>query len=270
VTHDIGHTLGLRHNFAASTDGQSSVMEYINDPEVPSTGRDHAGPYDISAVSYLYGLSPDFPAEAFCTDDDLAFDPDCAQFDTGAQPLLDDAGPAYLGFLDDFLTGASASPPNNSLNRVAGWLRAGTLQEQVQALQILGEGLFVIDPALATPAYLARVDVATNRLWKRLFLDDPALRGNFVDDPVLNQATGPAIIGFLRDELLDLQHVRGFSTRRAIVDILKKLQISAALNVLKEAEDTITTTGLTGSQLNQTEDLLARIGNALDSYHINP
>jgi len=93
TVHEVGHTLGLRHNFAGSLDNQSSVMEYIDDVEAVDVGRDHPGPYDAAAIRFLYGLSPNVPTSLFCTDEDTRVDPDCAQFDTGAQPLVDSAAP---------------------------------------------------------------------------------------------------------------------------------------------------------------------------------
>ena len=30
VIHEVGHTLGLRHNFISSEDGNSSVMDYVD------------------------------------------------------------------------------------------------------------------------------------------------------------------------------------------------------------------------------------------------
>jgi hypothetical protein len=60
--HEVGHTLGLDHNMAASTYGRASVMDYpapyvkITDgkldlSEAYTTG---VGPYDIAAVRYAY------------------------------------------------------------------------------------------------------------------------------------------------------------------------------------------------------------------------
>src|SRR5205823_4268965 len=154
-----------------SLDNQSSVMEYIDDVEAVDVGRDHAGPYDIAAIRFLYGLSPNVPTSPFCTDEDTLVDPDCATFDTGAEPLVDSAGPNYLFFLDAFLGGLTNNAPNNSLNGVEAFVRAGTEDEALTALQILGSGLFEVDPAQAAdPDFAARVDFATNRIWQRMYL----------------------------------------------------------------------------------------------------
>ncbi len=76
VAHEVGHNLGLRHNFRgnlASDDSMKqgtvtrSIMEYL--------GRlfrhlDEVGPYDVMAINYGYlGLLPEH-SNWFCTDDD--------------------------------------------------------------------------------------------------------------------------------------------------------------------------------------------------------
>ncbi len=126
VMHEVGHTLGLRHNFRAShvfSEAQvsdpvftrsnafsGSVMEYtpINLPrpgEVPAAAYlSTLGPYDFWAIEYAYKpLAPADevaelqriasrsaePALAYGTDEDnfLGIDPDALLFDLGNDPL---------------------------------------------------------------------------------------------------------------------------------------------------------------------------------------
>lgn len=62
VIHEVGHTLGLRHNFIAAEDGNSSVMDYVDpldtsDPSKPQYGGyfpNGVGTYDVYAVRYGY------------------------------------------------------------------------------------------------------------------------------------------------------------------------------------------------------------------------
>ena len=124
--HEVGHTLGLRHNFRASriySDKQisnpeftrthaitGSVMEYasvnIASPGAPAVApfQTTLGPYDDWAIEYAYRpLEPtgeraaleriaarsSEPELAFGTDEDnfLGIDPDALQFDLGSDPL---------------------------------------------------------------------------------------------------------------------------------------------------------------------------------------
>lgn len=118
VTHEIGHVLGLRHNFAASLDSQislendaadyvallagtrtgdapqpsSSIMEYLS---LRDTVRMTApGVYDWVALANLYDrplAQPEWSAAQFhfCTDDDNFMNTaDCRWFDGGREPVL--------------------------------------------------------------------------------------------------------------------------------------------------------------------------------------
>jgi hypothetical protein len=119
IMHEVGHTLGLRHNFKASTirslaeinteayRGQAqtgSVMDYnpinINVEDGPVQG-DYTmvtiGPYDYWAIEYGYTASNDLKAIlsrvaeadlAYATDEDTwGPDPKTRRFDYGADPL---------------------------------------------------------------------------------------------------------------------------------------------------------------------------------------
>jgi hypothetical protein len=126
IMHELGHALGLRHNFRASrvyTEAQlsdpeftrqngttGSVMEYnaVNLPRPGQTGgtpfQTTLGPYDYWAVEYAYKpLAPNEeraellriasrsnePLLAYGTDEDAAFgiDPETIQLDLGSDPI---------------------------------------------------------------------------------------------------------------------------------------------------------------------------------------
>ncbi|NNF26071.1 MAG: DUF5117 domain-containing protein, partial [Gemmatimonadetes bacterium] len=64
--HEIGHTLGLAHNFIAISDGHASVMDYpapvveLRDGRLDLSGAYRAGPgaYDTLAIRYAYASPP--------------------------------------------------------------------------------------------------------------------------------------------------------------------------------------------------------------------
>ncbi len=90
IPHEVGHTLGLRHNFMASTDtanhreGEASttVMEY----QISLQSLVAPGPYDEAAISYGYDGDPSMyegKSFLFGTDGSNGVDPLSNQFDMG-------------------------------------------------------------------------------------------------------------------------------------------------------------------------------------------
>jgi hypothetical protein len=120
VMHEVGHTLGLRHNFLASTwrplkainsakrpgDMCSSVMDYnpVNVAANPKKGQGHytmqsLGPYDLWAIRFGYhpseskarkGIAQVASAQfAYATDEDTRGpDPYVQRWDLGQDPLV--------------------------------------------------------------------------------------------------------------------------------------------------------------------------------------
>jgi hypothetical protein len=73
IAHEIGHTLGIAHNFVAATQGRSSVMDYpyplivLNaqgGPDVSFAYRPSGGAHDTLAIRYAYTWFPTREAEA--------------------------------------------------------------------------------------------------------------------------------------------------------------------------------------------------------------
>jgi hypothetical protein len=271
LLHEVGHTLGLRHNFAGSLEPlSSSVMEYVLDQDTVH-GLDKPGPYDVDAIKWLYGLSTNLPKQHFCTDEDTTVDPDCTPYDATDDPLNKYYGPQYTSVLGDFLSGANPTAPNTTLNNVLKYLRAGSAAQRLQAWQTAIAGLQVpadANKVATVPGYGARVDAAAHRLFARLYLDDASLRGDFTNDPAVDAQVTPLVLKELEGNLLDSDKIRSYDTRRAMVDILKKMQIQAAYDTLVDARNQINAGlgGLTGSDLNDAQDLLARIDAATQPY----
>ncbi|MBX2797914.1 MAG: zinc-dependent metalloprotease [Myxococcales bacterium] len=101
--HEVGHTLGLMHNFAASSDGRASVMDYpapwlrVVDGDI-DTSRAYAvgvGPWDIAAIGWGYGDRPidDVAKLPYVTDRDArpmgAANPRGHLWDNGADPVAE-------------------------------------------------------------------------------------------------------------------------------------------------------------------------------------
>jgi hypothetical protein len=106
--HEVGHAIGLAHNFAASTQGRYSVMDYpgprvtLDAKGAPSLADAYGaglGPWDLFMVKWLYGAKTDAdarPLEAGARSEGLRFVADNdARPVSAAQPLgsLWDDGP---------------------------------------------------------------------------------------------------------------------------------------------------------------------------------
>lgn len=104
VSHEIGHNLGLRHNFRGNLGGDESgkigtvsrsIMEYLG-----RTHRhlDRVGPYDVMAISYGYKGAEPQHADWFCTDENKV---SANQPGNSAECSSNDAGPNPFGFFVD-------------------------------------------------------------------------------------------------------------------------------------------------------------------------
>lgn len=245
LLHEVGHTLGLRHNFKGSLKFDparnvytSSVMEYIDDNDAIFASVPQS--YDIDAIKLLYGLSTKFPTDKFCNDDGTAYDADCATFDRTADPLNTTYVPGYTGYLKNFLDGKSSVSPNSTLNGVLDWVRDGnTAAQRLSALTSvwdqagysLRSGKADATKLATIPGFGQRTDFMSNRLVSRLFLDDESLRGNFTENP-----TDPAIVSAVYAEaklwIQNKDGIRSATTRRTIATWLKQLQTVDAYNAL--------------------------------------
>ena len=272
LVHEIGHTLGLRHNFKGSlVPPSSSVMEYVADEDAPLVPTPQA--YDADAIHYLYGQSAVEPkALPFCTDEQVAFDADCTRFDKTADPLLQSWGPNYtlnMGLLlvDDpssFLTLTTvkavlkyiqAPPPGKASYAAKAWhILFDPVHAPLTAAQLA-----------SSPAYGPNADFFTGYWLGLLF--PPGTTPSLPD-----AATTQLALAELRGNLLNLDGVRSFATRRQGVDVLKQFQNGAAFAILQETKVKLTVQlasgTLTGQAFLNTEDLLARVTAAISPYYL--
>ena len=273
IMHELGHDLGLRHNFKGSLSFPStSVMDYVEHQE--HVYVDRPGPYDVAAVRYLYGLSSELPQQPFCTDVDLASDPECGQLDATSDPLRLWYGPQYASRLADTLAGRGAAPDDFTLNAVLQFVRSGkNSQAKLDAWNIATEGVRApIAPEVlaSSPGYGLVADAAARRVLQRLYLDGAAARGAFTRAPPADALLTPALLQHLRAVLLNVDGVRSMPSRRAAVDVLKKLQRFEALAILREAHAELVTSLplLTGNARLAADDLARRIDAASSPYFL--
>jgi hypothetical protein len=278
AAHEIGHTLGLRHNFKGSLRPLSStVMDYlVAEDAIVMAGR--PGSYDKAAIGYLYGLSPDLPTEPFCTDDDLSLDPDCRSFDKGENPFSEFVAPRYRSAIDAFLAGRVSSFVVQRVDPVIQYVRQGTLPDGRKAAF---DALFapiktpLVVPPGAPANFPARVSAVARTVISRLFLPvertlpfpgHPPLPA--IPAPPLHPSLVPAAAAELGANLRDVDGLRAFVVRRLAADILQRMQRIEALAVLIEARDALVAQlpGLTGPVALETQDLLNRVQRHVDSY----
>ncbi len=275
VLHEVGHTLGLRHNFAGSL-ANNSVMDYLNDAD--SIARSVPGEYDHQAIKYLYQMEEALPETAFCTDGDYYYDPDCQMFDSGADPLASEWTPNYVEFRDFVL---EIGWGFGLLDYIVEYYLDGVL------MYVRGAG----DPAVALKAYEtamgpARAPLSAESLavegfgdaadglarlvLRKLYLDPPELRGMIIDDPSAPPVVA-AVMTDVRNILTNVDKVRSFATRRMMVDILKSFQNAESYAILREAKAAILAAkslgGMTAAEAANTDDLLARIDRAISPYY---
>lgn len=124
VAHEMGHNLGLRHNFRGNLSSDDSmtigsvsrsVMEYLGRP---FRYLDRHGDYDAMAISYGYKGEKPAHEDWYCTDEDeLSADPQ----KNSAECRSDDAGSDPFKFYMDRLSLAYKMIANQGSDKASTW-----------------------------------------------------------------------------------------------------------------------------------------------------
>lgn len=276
VLHEIGHTLGLRHNFEGSlVPPSSSVMEYVDDYDAPSVAVPQA--YDVEMVKYLYGMSEAPSALPFCTDDDIGVTtPLCKPFDWGSDPLTEYHAYAYAFYLDYYLNGyiSSTGGINYYLGGLLDFVRAASpARERARAWELaVGTIRPDLDPEVLAeaPLYGARADAVTRSIWSQLFLGTASTYSDFVTAPPNDLALRATMHEQLAKEIVNSDKVRTAQSSRQAIDVLKKMQTTEAYRTLSEARAALATklAAASGDEALMLQDLIARADVALTPYFV--
>lgn len=154
LLHELGHNLGLRHNFIASADkhrekaahSASSTMDYV-------VGMLDPGSYDRDAMRYAYGKEGPHSTEyLYCTDETTELEPACIPWDFG-NPLR------YQFAVVDALL--ADTPPTARANIVDQVLQNGELDAELTRLRSFVNTTYETwdeTPIVSVEELLARID----------------------------------------------------------------------------------------------------------------
>jgi hypothetical protein len=260
ILHEVGHTLGLRHNFKGSlVPPGASVMDYSTVDDAIATGAT-PGAYDVAAVRYLYALTPDAPTQPFCTDELIGIDPDCQQFDAGANPLDDFHRAEYAAVVAAFTSGRDL-PVDVLDNFAAGlvaYVQTGDAARAAKAWKYAIAGIAApLSTSRRKPAYAAGANtVMTWLLGLVAPQHEPSIEPKLVEQAGLIAR--------------NVDTVRPAPMRRAMVDLLKKLQTAAGFQALlslrADLDAQLKAGTLSAAEALVVQDLIARVDRAISPY----
>ncbi len=303
ILHEVGHTLGLRHNFKGSLlPPSSSVMDYLSDDD--SVPLDKPGAYDVDAMKYLYLKSGTLPTQPFCNDSGVLppnaplTDPLCMLFDHGSDPLNDDYGPRYDATVK-FILDTPDLPVDAAY--MGGWDQwmlqlhltgiqqerlvtepAKLHEERMKAFEYLTKALRSVDreKAKTDSTYLSRVEALVYSTYSWMFSGEPQFIPEIGDifyyRPTITDAELNAkITSDLKAIALDEKHVldqdpnTGFVFIRgdAISWSLKHYQTEFARQALVELRTELAEQSAAHpEEKNKNDELITLVNKALDPY----
>lgn len=269
ILHEVGHTLGLRHNFRGSLQA-SSVMDYVRDDD--SVTQVTPGAYDVAAVRYLYGLSITAPSQPFCTDEQVSQFADCDRWDSTSNPLTQDHAPRFQSAVRGLMAG-SADLTYGQIWTMTRYVRSpATEAQRLEAFNLfMGDVAPPVRPEITALGANANfwADQLAAMFLANLFLDPAGYRDEIAVNPALNDATFRArVIAVAKGILVNSDKIRGFDTRRVAIDVLKALQTYDAYQALLEARPVLVAEKAGYNALGQAlvDDLVKRLDLACTPY----
>jgi hypothetical protein len=272
VLHEVGHVLGLRHNFMGSLQN-SSVMDYLRDEDAVKLAA--PGAYDTAALRFLYSLDQNRPTQLFCTDQHRFMRADCSIFDASAAPLTDDAAPAFEQGVVDLMS-LKGNLYFNQIFPVTRYVRGGNnAAQKLQAFNIL---MGRVAPPLSaetvalSPRAALYGDLLARVFLRNLYLDPKTSRDEIATNPSLSDPAFRArLLAITKDILVNSDGYRTFESRRMMVDLLKLFQTLDSYQTLLDARAVLveqrTAATDRGLQL-ALEDLMSRVDAASSPYFV--
>jgi hypothetical protein len=278
VLHEVGHTLGLRHNFRGSlVPPSSSVMDYLTDEDTLPSG--HPGAYDVDAIKYLYGLASELPKQPFCNDGGVSEASDCNRFDTGATPLDGYIKDYDAMVLSLFPGGKRENWPDffktyyfkQALTELMKFVREGDAALAPVALAAALKPIGVSVTSHSSTAENALLNTFDQILVRNLFLDATSEWGQIEWSLPTTGVIGAQLIAELKGTLQNDDGLRSYQTRRVAVDTLKAMQATEAYQALRDGtlQLQVQATALSGAALLEHQDLINRADAAMRPYFTN-
>ncbi len=228
VGHEMGHNLGLRHNFrgnlsaeAVKTPGKvsGSIMEYL--------GRgfrylDTVGPYDVMALAYGYHGKTPTVLTTFCTDEDVA---DLKTKGNSPECSRDDATPDPFGFFESRLARAVSLLTNPGKTVASTWTLADL--EGPLGISVGGMGLYAASASV------------TGAKWTNFF--------NGGDRPWFTSGVKPYVIKKIKAQLCDAKLGDAIAEKASLEDRSKTASLVGALRA--KVASLLTGAGITAADL---------------------